>query len=143
MYGMIYMYWCGTHMLVWVIICFLFSVCLPILIRVLTSGTSPVLWQSDHDERKKREIDKECPDGLLEGQWGLSLVVSTHELSPKPRSFGPGRNGGENWSWQAQNRDMSHIICTPPCDAHPWTLDLLWGPRAGFALPLIPIPHHV
>jgi len=40
-------FWCGTHMLVWVIICFAFSVLFPVLILVLTLGTSPVLQPND------------------------------------------------------------------------------------------------
>ena len=39
--------WCGTHMLVWVIICIAFSVLFPVLILVLTLGTSPVLQPND------------------------------------------------------------------------------------------------
>ena len=40
-------FWCGTHMLVWVIICFAFSVLFPVLTLVLTLGTSPVLQPND------------------------------------------------------------------------------------------------
>ena len=36
-------FWCGTHMLVWFIICFAFSVLFTVLVRVLVLGTSPVL----------------------------------------------------------------------------------------------------
>ena len=40
-------FWCGTHMLVWVIVCFAFSVLLPVLVRVLVLGSSPVLQPND------------------------------------------------------------------------------------------------
>ena len=65
-------FWCGTHMLVWVIIRFAFSVLFAVLIRVLVLGTSPVpqpndpLWSSmwgekrgNERERKRRERDDE------------------------------------------------------------------------------------